>query len=117
MVAVIKPDISGASTSNTTVTDASPATERIKKFFEDKDWKFYAAVFAGVAVAGAGAYYLTSGSSSKKQKKSSSSKKKETDEATGKGKASDATGKITLTTRLKPIVRIYQLTHTLLFPL
>ena len=95
MVAVIKPDISGPATSNTTVTDASPATERIKKFFEDKDWKFYAAVFAGVAVAGAGAYYLTSGSSSKKPKKSSSSKKKEADEATGKGKASasDATGK------------------------
>ncbi|KAI8580286.1 hypothetical protein K450DRAFT_237744 [Umbelopsis ramanniana AG] len=95
MVAVIKPDISGPATSNTTVTDASPATERIKKFFEDKDWKFYAAVFAGVAVAGAGAYYLTAGSSSKKQKKSSSSKKKEADEATGKGKApaSDATGK------------------------
>lgn len=95
MVAVIKPDISGPATSNTTVSDASPATERIKKFFEDKDWKFYAAVIAGVAVAGAGAYYLTSGSSSKKPKKSSSSKKKEADEATGKGKASasDATGK------------------------
>ncbi|KAI9285944.1 hypothetical protein BC943DRAFT_276927 [Umbelopsis sp. AD052] len=95
MVAVIKPDISGPATSNVTVTDASPATERIKKFFEDKDWKFYAAVFAGVAVAGAGAYYLTSGPSSKKDKKSSSSKKKEADEATGKGKASasDATGK------------------------
>jgi import receptor subunit TOM70 len=85
MVAVIKPEIGGASATNSTsVADASPATERIKKFFEDKDWKFYAAVLAGVAVAGAGAYYLTSGSSSKKQKKPASKKSPEGSSAKGK---------------------------------
>lgn len=89
MVAVINPEIGGVSTTNaTSVSDASPATERIKKFFEDKDWKFYAAVLAGVAVAGAGAYYMTSGSaSSKKQKKPASKKSPEGTSAKGKENA------------------------------
>jgi hypothetical protein len=114
MVTVANPDIGNPATS-AVVSDASPATERIKKFFEDKDWKFYAAVFAGVAVAGAGAYYLTSGSSSKKSKKSSSSKKKEAEEATGKGKASTsaATGKSAFATRLMIVAVTCQLTLSL----
>lgn len=89
MVAAIKPEIGSTTTA---VPDATPATERIKKFFEDKDWKFYAAVFAGVAVAGAGAYYLTYGSSSSKKSKKPASKKKETEEPSGKGKAAASTG-------------------------
>lgn len=90
MVAVIKPDIGGPA-NTTSVPDATPATERIKKFFEDKDWKFYAAVFAGVAVAGAGAYYLTSSN-----KKKPSNKKNSAGEPTGKGKdtASTSIGKL-----------------------
>jgi len=90
MVAAIKPEIGSTTTA---VPDATPATERIKKFFEDKDWKFYAAVFAGVAVAGAGAYYLTYGSSSSKKSKKPASKKKETEEPSGKGKAAASTEK------------------------
>lgn len=43
--------------------------DKIKKSFEDKDWKFYCAVAAGLTLAGAGAYYLTSGSSKKGKKK------------------------------------------------
>ncbi|CDH54101.1 tpr domain containing protein [Lichtheimia corymbifera JMRC:FSU:9682] len=45
------------------------ATERMKRFLEDKDWKFYCAVAAGVAAAGAGAYYLSSSGSDKKKPK------------------------------------------------
>ncbi|KAG0169063.1 TOM (translocase of outer membrane) complex component [Apophysomyces sp. BC1015] len=41
------------------VTSAS-AQDRIKRVFEDKDWKFYCAIAAGIVLAGAGAYYLTS---------------------------------------------------------
>lgn len=54
------------------------ATERMKRFLEDKDWKFYCAVAAGVAAAGAGAYYLsTSGSDKKKPKQHKREMKKE----------------------------------------
>lgn len=61
------------------------ATERMKKFLEDKDWKFYCAVAAGVAAAGAGAYYLsTSGSDKKKPKQQKREMKKE---STGGGNA------------------------------
>ncbi|ORZ00497.1 hypothetical protein BCR43DRAFT_452474 [Syncephalastrum racemosum] len=48
---------------------SSSASERMKKLFEDKDWKFYAALTAGVVAAGAGAYYLSSSSSSSKKSK------------------------------------------------
>ncbi|GAA5801005.1 hypothetical protein EDC94DRAFT_616764 [Helicostylum pulchrum] len=43
-------------------------SDKLKKFFEDKDWKFYCAVAAGLTLAGAGAYYATSGVSKKKKK-------------------------------------------------
>lgn len=48
---------------------SSVTLDKIKKSFEDKDWKFYCAVAAGLTLAGAGAYYLTSGSSKKGKKK------------------------------------------------
>ncbi|KAG1455469.1 hypothetical protein G6F56_007058 [Rhizopus delemar] len=48
-------------------------TDKIKKFFEDKDWKFYCALAAGLTVAGAGAYLVSS--SGKKGKKKPESKK------------------------------------------
>ncbi|KAI8065174.1 hypothetical protein BC940DRAFT_356706 [Gongronella butleri] len=47
------------SNNNTSQAPASGAQDKINKFFEDRDWKFYAAVAAGVTLAGAGAYYLT----------------------------------------------------------
>lgn len=51
-------------------------SDKLKKFFEDKDWKFYCAVAAGLTLAGASAYYI-SGSSSKKGKKKPEGTKKE----------------------------------------
>ncbi|KAI8391816.1 uncharacterized protein BYT42DRAFT_543308 [Radiomyces spectabilis] len=58
---------------------ASASTDRIKKFFEDKDWKFYCALVAGLTLAGAGAYYLTAPKSNKERasKKTVDSKKPE----------------------------------------
>lgn len=50
-------------------------SDKLKKFFEDKDWKFYCAVAAGLTLAGAGAYYITSNSNSKKGKKKPEDKK------------------------------------------
>ncbi|KAI7907183.1 uncharacterized protein BX663DRAFT_495090 [Cokeromyces recurvatus] len=44
----------------------SSTLDRIKKSFEDKDWKFYCALVAGLTLAGAGAYYLTSSNKRKK---------------------------------------------------
>ncbi|KAI9354773.1 hypothetical protein BD770DRAFT_347220 [Pilaira anomala] len=44
-------------------------SDKLKKFFEDKDWKFYCAVAAGLTLAGAGAYYITSNGNNKKGKK------------------------------------------------
>lgn len=50
-------------------------SDKLKKFFEDKDWKFYCAVAAGLTLAGASAYYISS--SSKKGKKKPEEIKKE----------------------------------------
>ncbi|KAI9319969.1 hypothetical protein BX666DRAFT_1917762 [Dichotomocladium elegans] len=66
------------------------ATERMKKFLEDKDWKFYCTVAAGLAVAGAGAYYLassgaSSSSTTKKQPKKRDAKRKP--DVTGEAKS------------------------------
>ncbi|KAL7321259.1 TOM (translocase of outer membrane) complex component [Mucor circinelloides] len=68
---------------------SSVTLDKIKKSFEDKDWKFYCAVAAGLTLAGAGAYYLTSGSSKKGKKKPESKRevKKETVSTTSSGKA------------------------------
>ncbi|GAA5814154.1 hypothetical protein MFLAVUS_007647 [Mucor flavus] len=43
-------------------------SDKLKKFFEDKDWKFYCAVAAGLTLAGAGAYYISSSGVSNKKK-------------------------------------------------
>ncbi|CEI99284.1 TOM (translocase of outer membrane) complex component [Rhizopus azygosporus] len=43
-------------------------SDKIKKFFEDKDWKFYCALAAGVTLAGASAYYITSSKKGSKKK-------------------------------------------------
>lgn len=51
----------------------SNTSDKIKKFFEDKDWKFYCALAAGVTLAGASAYYISS--SSKKGKKKPETKR------------------------------------------
>ncbi|KAG2190787.1 hypothetical protein INT46_001339 [Mucor plumbeus] len=48
---------------------SSVTLDKIKKSFEDKDWKFYCAIAAGLTLAGAGAYYITSGSNKKGKKK------------------------------------------------
>lgn len=50
----------------------STTLDKIKKSIEDKDWKFYAALVAGLTVVGAGAYYISSSSSAKSKKKPSS---------------------------------------------
>lgn len=65
---------------------SSSTPDKIKQFFEDRDWKFYCALAAGVTLAGAGAYYLTQPSSPPPKKKGSSSKK----EVKSNKKASDA---------------------------
>ncbi|KAI8341771.1 hypothetical protein BC941DRAFT_346310 [Chlamydoabsidia padenii] len=54
---------------------SSSTPDKIKQFFEDRDWKFYCALAAGVTLAGAGAYYLTQPSTPPSKKKGSSSKK------------------------------------------
>ncbi|ORX55657.1 TPR-like protein [Hesseltinella vesiculosa] len=61
-------------------TPAPGSQDNIKKFFEDRDWKFYAAVAAGVTLAGAGAYYLTQSSPPKKKASKKAKKTKETPE-------------------------------------
>jgi import receptor subunit TOM70 len=33
-------------------------SEKIKRFFEEKDWKFYCAILGGIALVGGG-YYIT----------------------------------------------------------
>ncbi|KAI7861037.1 hypothetical protein BDC45DRAFT_430253 [Circinella umbellata] len=68
----------------TSDNNAVSASERMKRFLEDKDWKFYCAVAAGVAAAGAGAYYLSSSSSTNNKKKPKQQKreiKKKQDES------------------------------------
>lgn len=54
---------------NTDKVVQANATDKLKKFFEDKDWKFYCAVAAGLTLAGASAYYITSPSNKKGKKK------------------------------------------------
>ncbi|RUS17097.1 hypothetical protein BC937DRAFT_90417 [Endogone sp. FLAS-F59071] len=71
------------------MSDSQPNQETsiadsVKRFFEDKDWRFYAALSAGVIVAGAGIYYLASSSSSSSPPRSPKDKKKRP--AKGKGK-------------------------------
>ncbi|KAI8991269.1 hypothetical protein BDF20DRAFT_904021 [Mycotypha africana] len=64
----------------TVVVQPTSALDKIKKSIEDKDWKFYCALAAGLTLAGAGAYYLTyGGASSKKGKKKPSAKKNTSD--------------------------------------
>ncbi|KAI8093661.1 uncharacterized protein BX664DRAFT_112005 [Halteromyces radiatus] len=60
---------------NNKMTPSSNTPEKIKKYFEDKDWKFYCALLAGLTLAGTGAYYLTRPSSSSTPKKKGTSKK------------------------------------------
>ncbi|KAL0075137.1 hypothetical protein F4703DRAFT_1744381 [Phycomyces blakesleeanus] len=48
-----------ANSSSTTVAPPATAQDKLKRFLEDKDWKFYCALAAGVTVAGAGLYYLS----------------------------------------------------------
>ncbi|CAO3609592.1 unnamed protein product [Cunninghamella echinulata] len=57
--------IVNATTSSSSTTNG--AEHKLKKFFEDKDWKFYLAVLAGVGVVGASAYYLSQPSSPKEK--------------------------------------------------
>jgi import receptor subunit TOM70 len=64
-----------ASTEKAVETVPSSTLEKIKKSIEDKDWKFYCALVAGLTLAGAGAYYIASGS--KKGKKKPESKKEQ----------------------------------------
>jgi import receptor subunit TOM70 len=64
-----------ASTEKAVETVPSSTLEKIKKSIEDKDWKFYCALVAGLTLAGAGAYYISSGS--KKGKKKPESKKEQ----------------------------------------
>ncbi|KAF7731599.1 TOM (translocase of outer membrane) complex component [Apophysomyces ossiformis] len=75
------------------VTSTS-AQDRIKRVFEDKDWKFYCAVAAGIVLAGAGAYYLTSTSTPKAKKremqKKPEEKKKESETSASKKAAETA---------------------------
>ncbi|KAI8881829.1 TPR-like protein [Backusella circina FSU 941] len=61
------------------IVEKAPVTapEKLKKFFEDKDWKFYCALAAGLTLAGAGAYYMTSGSKKPKTKLEPKEAKKE----------------------------------------
>lgn len=60
----------GMSSSNGNSTAAaSTASDRVKKFLEDKDWKFYCAVAACVIAVGAGAYCLASSGSDSSKKK------------------------------------------------
>jgi import receptor subunit TOM70 len=61
------------------IVEKAPATapEKLKKFFEDKDWKFYCALAAGLTLAGAGAYYMTSGNKKPKSKPESKEAKRE----------------------------------------
>ncbi|KAI9250537.1 hypothetical protein BDA99DRAFT_445111 [Phascolomyces articulosus] len=63
----------------------------MKRFLEDKDWKFYCAVAAGVAAAGAGAYYLSSSSNNKKKPKQQKREvKKKQEESASSGAAASA---------------------------
>ena len=61
---------------NTDKVVQANATDKLKKFFEDKDWKFYCAVAAGLTLAGASAYYLTAPSNKKGKKKPEADTKK-----------------------------------------
>lgn len=45
----------------TRTTPSHSTTERVKRFFDQRDWKFYCALAAGVGLVGAaGAYYYYS---------------------------------------------------------
>lgn len=46
---------------STRTTPSHSTTERVKRFFDQRDWKFYCALAAGVGLVGAaGAYYYYS---------------------------------------------------------
>jgi mitochondrial import receptor subunit TOM70 len=74
--------------------DKAPSiSDSVRKFLEDKDWKFYTAVGVGAVAVGAGVYYLTrSGSpkpSTKKSRKDASKRggaKESLSEKAGKAK-------------------------------
>ncbi|ORZ20242.1 hypothetical protein BCR42DRAFT_408316 [Absidia repens] len=73
---------------------SSTTPDKIKKFFEDRDWKFYCALAAGVTLAGAGAYYLTQPSTPSSPKKKTATKK----EVKTPKKAADAEPETTTST-------------------
>ncbi|OBZ84303.1 Mitochondrial import receptor subunit tom70 [Choanephora cucurbitarum] len=60
----------------------SSALEKVKKSIEDKDWKFYCAIAAGLTLAGAGAYFISSGSKKGKRKPEAKREVKKTVETT-----------------------------------
>ncbi|KAI8637039.1 hypothetical protein BD408DRAFT_396385 [Parasitella parasitica] len=77
---------------------SSVTLDKIKKSLEDKDWKFYCAVAAGLTLAGAGVYYITSGGS-KKGKKKPESKREVNKESTTAATKAAATPAATLTSK------------------
>ncbi|ORZ05480.1 hypothetical protein BCR42DRAFT_337937 [Absidia repens] len=63
-------------TTSSQPSSSASSADKIKRFLEDKDWKFYCALVTGVALVGISAYYLTPSSSppsSPKKKPSTSS--------------------------------------------
>ncbi|KAI9301753.1 hypothetical protein BJ944DRAFT_257413 [Cunninghamella echinulata] len=81
-------------------SSSNGAEHKLKKFFEDKDWKFYLAVLAGVGVVGASAYYLSQPSSPKEKpsKKEGKSKKSSANDATREETTRSTTSTTTTTT-------------------
>ncbi|KAI8374905.1 hypothetical protein BD560DRAFT_393536 [Blakeslea trispora] len=60
----------------------SSTLDKVKKSFEDKDWKFYCAIAAGLTLAGAGAYFISSSSKKGKKKPEAKREVKKTVETT-----------------------------------
>lgn len=77
--------VTNSSTTDHVVVNNS-TQDKLKKFFEDKDWKFYCAIAAGLTLAGAGAYYISTSSSASASSKKSK-KKPETKKESPKGKS------------------------------
>ncbi|CEP17018.1 hypothetical protein [Parasitella parasitica] len=77
---------------------SSVTLDKFKKSLEDKDWKFYCAVAAGLTLAGVGAYYITSGSN-KKGKKKPESKRAVNKESTSAATKASTTPAATSTTK------------------
>ncbi|ORX90554.1 TPR-like protein [Basidiobolus meristosporus CBS 931.73] len=80
-----------ANTTDSSTIAKTSNSESVKKFFSEKDWKFYLAVATPLVLAGLGAWYLSKGQKQQKPKRSKKAKgEKKAAEETSSEKSAEA---------------------------